>query len=241
MAYPVSYAADFTPDRSRLTTFFRYFLAIPLLLVAVVYAIGIAFTVPIAWLVMIFTGRYPEGLYRFNAGFLQFVARINGYLSLVTDAYPPFGLGDADHPIRLGIPDPLPEYSRMKALFRLILAIPVYLIAYVLQLVGMVATVISWFWIVITGKQNDGLHSAIVLAQAYNMKAYAYYFLITETWPPFSEDGGTVPAAPLESGGTAGGFSAPEAVAPASTAPPAGAQGTGSSPFAQRDEPPTAS
>jgi hypothetical protein len=235
VAYPVTYAADFTPDRSRLTTFFRYFLAIPLFIVAIVYAIGVMFTVPIAWFVIVFTGRYPEGLYRFNAGFLQFVARINGYVSLVTDAYPPFGLGEADYPIRLGMPDPLPEYSRMKALFRIILAIPVYIIAYVLQLVGMVATVISWFWIVITGQQNDGLHSAIVLAQAYNMKAYSYYFLITESWPPFSEEGGTVPAAPLETGSDAGSFRAPESAATGSTAPPAGA-----SPFAQRDDGPPA-
>lgn len=194
MSYPVSYSAAYAEERSRLTTFFRYILAIPHFFLLMVYGIGLFFSVVAAWFAIVFTGRYPEGLYSFSAGVLQYIARVNGYISLVTDAYPPFGLGDdEEYPVRLAIaPPPAAEYDRMKTLFRIILMIPVYLIAYVLQLVGMVASFVAWFWIIITGRQNEGLQAAIVFAQSYNMKAYTYYCLLTETWPPFSDEGSAV-------------------------------------------------
>ena len=208
MSYPATYSAEFVEERSRLTTFFRYLLAIPHFIVLFFYGIGAFFAVVAAWFSIVFTGRYPEGLYSFVAGVVQYITRVNGYISLLTDAYPAFSAGDdPDYPVRLAIAPPPAEFDRMKALFRIILMIPVYVIAYVLQLVGMVASFISWFWIVITGRQNEGLQSAIVLAQSYNMKAYAYYCLLTESWPPFSDDAAPAPT-------TGGRLDAPESVGP---------------------------
>jgi len=201
VAYPITYAADFVEDRSRLTTFFRYILAIPHFFVAGAFGIVAAFAVIIAWFSIVFTGRYPEGLYGFNAGFVRYVARISGYISLLTDSYPPFSLGEApDYPVHLSVGPPLPQYDRLKTGLRIIFAIPVYVIAYALQIVQMVASVIAWFWILITGKQNDGLQSAINLGLSYNVKAIGYYFLLTETWPPFSDSGEQLPAGDAPSG-----------------------------------------
>ena len=46
------------------------------------------------------------------------VNRVNGFHYLLTDEYPPFGGADApEYPIRIGVPEPLDSYSRMKALF----------------------------------------------------------------------------------------------------------------------------
>lgn len=189
MSSPATYAVDFVEQRSRLTTFFRYLLVIPHLVVLLFLGIGAWFAVIGAWFAIVFTGRYPAGLYAFVAGVLQYVARVNGYVALATDAYPSFAPGDrADYPVRLRIAPPLPEYSRVKTFFRLILMIPVYLIAYVLMTVGMIATMVSWFWIVITGRQQRGLQAAIVLAQSYTMRAYTYYALLTEDWPSFSDE-----------------------------------------------------
>ena len=209
MSYPVTYSADFVEERSRLTTFFRLLLAIPHAIVVAVLGIGAFFAVVAAWFSIVFTGRYPAGLYAFVSGVVQYGTRLNGYVGLLTDAYPRFSPGDDDeYPVRLKIAPPLAEYDRMKTLFRIILMIPVYVIAYVLQLVGQVATFISWFWIVITGRQNEALQSAIVLAQSYNAKAYTYYCLLTESWPPFSDEGAPAP--------THGGqrLDAPESVGP---------------------------
>ena len=190
--YPVSYAADYAAEgRNRLTTFFRSIVAIPWLVVAYLYGIGASIVAILAWFAMVFTGRYPEQLYDFNAGYLRMINRVNGFHYLLTDEYPPFGGADApEYPIRIGVPEPLDNYSRMKALFRLIIGIPVMILAWVQSLILLVVTVIAWFAILFTGKHPVGLFNPGRSAMAYLTRASAYFLLITEDWPPFSlEDG----------------------------------------------------
>lgn len=82
------------PDapRDRLTVAFRIILALPHLLA--VWALGMAWalTTIIAWFAILFTGRYPEGLYRFAVGVLRWNVRVEAYLLLLRDEYPPFSL-----------------------------------------------------------------------------------------------------------------------------------------------------
>lgn len=186
-SYPIGYEADFAEQRSRLTTFFRYLLAIPVYLVFVVYAIGAFFAIGIAWFALLFTGRYPEGLYAFNSGVVRYMTRVNAYTRLLTDQYPPFDLGEhPEYPVRAPIGPALESYSRMKVLFRPIIAIPVMLINYALTILANVCTFLSWLLIVVMGRQSRGLQDAINLATAYNTRATGYYSLLTEDWPPFS-------------------------------------------------------
>jgi len=70
--YPVTYEADFQPEQNRATTFFRIILAIPWLIVGIVYYIAASFTHLIAWFAVVILGRYPEGLYNLNAGFVRY-------------------------------------------------------------------------------------------------------------------------------------------------------------------------
>jgi hypothetical protein len=190
--YPVEYEADFVEQRSRLTTFFRYLLAIPLLIIGAFFGIALYVCVVIAWFALVFTGRYPEGLYSFNARVVRWLARVQGYLALAVDPYPPFDLDEhPEYPIRVSIAPPKESYSRVKVFFRMIIGIPVMLINYALGVVANVCALISWFWIVITGKQNEGLHNGIRLGMAYSARSTAYLCLLTEDWPPFSAEGGS--------------------------------------------------
>jgi hypothetical protein len=182
------FAADYVEQHSRLTTFFRYLLAIPQFIVVAVYGFITFFAVVAAWFALLFTGRYPQGLYDFVAGFLRYATAVQGYLGLLTDRYPPFGPDTADYPVQLLLPAPKAEYSRVKVLFRLILAIPPYIIAYAMSLVWEVGAFLAWFVIVITGKLPKGLQDMITLGMSYQQRAYAYFFLLTEDWPPFVDD-----------------------------------------------------
>lgn len=187
-SYRVTYAADFDPTRSRLTTFFRLLLLLPVAVVAIVYALLGIVTVPLAWLAVVVTGRYPAALYAFNAGLVRHFTRINAYASLITDRYPPFGPGAADdYPVRIHIGERQATYSRAKAFFRLLLAIPPYLVAYVLQVVGQVAAIGSWFFILVTGRQLPALQAVQNMNFAWGTRTYAYLLLLTEDWPPFGE------------------------------------------------------
>ena len=76
--YPVRYEADYVEPQNRWITFFRLILVIPWYLLGSIYAIGAFIVAFLAWFAIVFTGRYPEGLYKFNAGFLRFIARAYG-------------------------------------------------------------------------------------------------------------------------------------------------------------------
>lgn len=54
-------------------------------------AVAVAFTI-IAWFAILFTGRYPRALYEFGTGALRWTTRVEAYLLLLTDDYPPFSL-----------------------------------------------------------------------------------------------------------------------------------------------------
>ena len=190
--YPVSYAGDYAAEgRNRLTTFFRYFVAIPWTIVAALYGFVATLAVFIAWFALLFTGRYPEGLYNFVAGYIRMAARTNALSYLLTDEYPPFnGEDDPAFPVRVGIPEPLDKYSRVKVFFRYIIGIPVMILGFIQSIILMVVTVIAWFAILFTGRHPEGLFGPARSALAYLTRAGAYFSLLTEDWPPFSLEEG---------------------------------------------------
>src|SRR5665213_3185619 len=183
---------DHVSRRSRLTTFFRYVLAIPHFIFAYVYSIVFLVVWVIAWFALLITGRWPEGLYRFAGNYLRYIVRLSGYLYLGVDQYPPFGGSeDAVYPIRVGIAPPQASYSRLKVFFRGIYAILAMIIRYALGIVIAAVAFLSWFAIVFTGRQPEGLQNALNFALAYTTKADALLFLITETYPAFGDSGPT--------------------------------------------------
>lgn len=185
--YPLTYEADYIEERNRVQTGFRLILAIPWLIVGSVYFTGASIVAFLAWFAMVFTGRYPAGFYNFMAGFMRFYARVNGWVMLQTDEYPPFDFGaNPGYPIRLDVGPPQESYSRMKALFRLIHGVPVLFMLYLIPLLTQTAAVVSWVTIVVTGRQPAGIHNVLSLGNAYQTRATAYFLLMTETYPPVS-------------------------------------------------------
>jgi hypothetical protein len=79
-------------ERDRLTVAFRLILAIPHILAVWVLGFAWALTTLVAWFAILLTGRYPEGLYDFGVGVLRWNIRVEAYLLLLHDAYPPFSL-----------------------------------------------------------------------------------------------------------------------------------------------------
>jgi hypothetical protein len=84
------------PDAQRLERglpLVKWLLAIPHYFVLFFLYIGVLFAVIGAWFVILFTGRYPRGIFRFVEGTLRWSNRVTGYaFTLVTDTYPPFRL-----------------------------------------------------------------------------------------------------------------------------------------------------
>jgi hypothetical protein len=196
--YPVRYEADFVEERNRATTIFRWILAIPWFIVLQIYAIGAGVVAFLAWFALLFTGRYPEGLYNFNAGFLRFTGRVNGWVNLQTDEWPSFGFGqDPAYPIRVEVDAPLESYNRWKVFFRLIVGIPVMFMSYLMASLYPLAAAVAWFHIAFTGRTSGGIHNVLTVGLAYIERTAAYFLLLTETFPPVSDQ---APAANLKAG-----------------------------------------
>jgi hypothetical protein len=169
-------------QQDRLTVLVRIILAIPHLIV--LWALGIAaeVVVIICWFAALFMGRLPDSLAEFLAGYLRWASRFYSYLFLLTDKYPPFELGDAEYPVRVLIrPGRL---NRLAVFFRLILAIPAYILA-VLVLYGMETLVmfVTWLIVLIAGRMPRSLHEAIAAGTRYHIRLYGYLFLLTGTYP----------------------------------------------------------
>jgi len=91
--YPVT--AEFkavTENRNRWTVGFRFILIIPQLIVMLFVGIAWAVTAVIGWFAILFTGHYPDGLWRFGEGVTRWFLRVESYWLLLHDEYPPFSL-----------------------------------------------------------------------------------------------------------------------------------------------------
>jgi hypothetical protein len=235
VSYPVTFEADYVEQRSRLTTFFRLILVIPQIIVMAFYGLAAIVVVIIAWFALLFTGRWPQGMYDFVAGFFRYSTAVNGYCYLLTDVYPPFGPDVDAYPVRLNIAPPKEEYSRLKVLFRIILAIPPYIIAYAMNIVMQVGAFLAWFAIVVLGRQPKGLQDMIVLGMSYQQRAYAYMALLAEDWPPFTDEKQRSVEEPPSFGALP---STPPAAETAPEAPPSPATSAPEAPYSPPQAPP---
>lgn len=90
--YPVRITAEYPESGNRLTTFFRYFLAIPyLIIVQVLLAVlGVLWFINVV--IVIFTGKPNSDLFKMMVGILRWQTRSSLYVQLMTDEYPPFSM-----------------------------------------------------------------------------------------------------------------------------------------------------
>jgi len=187
-AYPIVYDQSPPIKRSRLTVFFRLLLLIPHFIWAMFYGLAAYLVVFVAWFAILFTGKYPAGMYEFIAGFLRFYTRLNAYTYLVVDQYPPFEGGEhPEYPVRLKIGPPQAKYSRLLVFFRFILVIPIAIFIYVLTIWLQVVAIAIWFVAVIMGKTGAGLTEALRFPMSYIARGTAYSLLLTDKYPPVSE------------------------------------------------------
>lgn len=176
-------AIDFAEKRSRLTTFFRLLLAIPVYIIGYVYSILACIAVIIAWFILLITARYPQGLYDFVAGFVRFYLRMAAYLFLAVDAYPPFGGADnPDYPVHVNIPPRKEHYSRLLVLLRIPYVIPLGIFVYILMIIFEILSVVAWICIVIAGRLPRFIASYDQFALGWLARLESLALLLTERY-----------------------------------------------------------
>ncbi len=88
--YPADLAVEFPANSSRLTALFRWLLIIPHWIVTAILTEIVGILVLFALIILLFSGRYPEGLFNIVMGMNRWIYRVNAYGWLLADKYPPF-------------------------------------------------------------------------------------------------------------------------------------------------------
>jgi hypothetical protein len=180
-AHPVSLVVTDDLRRSRLTVFFRLLLVIPHLIWLCLWGILAEILLVVSWFVALVSGRLPDGLHDFLAGYVRYSTRVNAYMLLLANPYPPFSNAQP-YPVDVHI-DPAAPQGRLGVLFRLLLAIPAFLLTYVFRIVNNLIAFLSWFYALVTGRMNEGMRNTSAWLFRYEVQTYAYLFLLTSRYP----------------------------------------------------------
>jgi Domain of unknown function (DUF4389) len=201
--YPVQFSVEY-PDRelNRLTTAFRIFIAIPILIVAGAVgghestfssgdhtwsvAAGAGGTLVLAPLLMIlFQQKYPRWWFDWNLELLRFENRVGAFLALMDDRYPST---DERQSVTLDFPypDAKNDLNRWLPLVKWLLAIPHYIVLVFLWLAAFVIVIVAWFAILFTGRYPRGMFDFVLGVFRWTNRVVAYAFaLVTDEYPPF--------------------------------------------------------
>jgi hypothetical protein len=195
--------------RNRLTVFFRLLLAIPHFVWAFAWTLLMLLVVIVNWLITLVAGRSPNALHAFTAAYIKYVTHLFAYLLLAANPYPLF-TGTEDYPIDLEI-DPPARQRRLVTLFRIVLALPVFVLEAVFlgtfaggggsysegsnssdvsystggATVGILWTVafFAWFACLLRGSMPLGFRNLEAYGLRYGAQVWAYFFLLTDRYP----------------------------------------------------------
>ena len=137
-------------------------------------------------LMIVFRMRYPRWWFDFAREVTRFTGRVTAYMALLTDQYPSTIEEQSVH-IEIDYPDVEQDLNRWLPLVKWLLAIPHYIVLIILGLLAIVAVVIAWFAILLTGSYPRGLFNFVVGVARWGLRVQAYAFLlVTDRYPPFS-------------------------------------------------------
>ena len=200
--YPVRLSVDY-PDRdlNRLSTFFRLFAAIPILIVlgavnggtwqwssesgAYVAAGtgGLLFLGPL--LMILFRQKYPRWWFDWNLELQRFGTRVSAYLALMDDRYPSTDEHQGVH-LDYEYPDAATELNRWLPLVKWFLAIPHYVVLVLLDIAAFVVVIVAWFAILFTGRYPRGMFEFVEAVIRWHNRVLGYALvLVTDRYPPF--------------------------------------------------------
>ena len=199
--YPVNLNIDYPEKSNRLTTFFRIFTVIPILIILgmvigstqesnspegwrFVYSGGGVVFLP-TLLMILFRKKYPKWWFDWNLALTKFATRVFSYLMLLRDEYPSTDEEQSIH-IKIAYPDVKKELKVGMPLVKWFLAIPHVIVLCFLTIAIVVCTIISWFAILFTGTHPRGLFDFVVSVMRWSIRVSAYAFLLTtDQYPPF--------------------------------------------------------
>ncbi|MFJ9950035.1 DUF4389 domain-containing protein [Kitasatospora sp. NPDC091207] len=186
--------------QNRLTVLVRILLLIPQLVVVWALSVVAFFVTVIGWFGALFLGRLPDFAADYLSGFVPYETRVNAYLMLTHDCYPPFAFRTPGYPVQVELRPG--ELNRLAVFFRIVLVIPAMIIQAVLYAGWWTVAFISWLVVLILGRMPQPLFEATAAILRYQMRYTAYLLMLTSAYPKrlFGDE-----PAPTAGGAAAGG------------------------------------
>lgn len=194
--YPVRFDVEYPERLSRLLNnpflfWIKWILAIPHLIILYILGLLLYIVVIIASFAILFTGKYPRGLFDFAVGIGRWSANVYAYIFLMRDEYPPFSMDTGAYPVTWEVDYP-PSLSRwlnflLLVWIKWILLIPHIVILYLLYVLAFIVGIIASFAILFTGNYPKGMFDFVVGVMRWWLRVYSYgFYLFTDAYPPFS-------------------------------------------------------
>jgi hypothetical protein len=137
-------------------------------------------------LMLLFRMRYPRWWFDFARELTRFGARVGAYLALLTDQYPSTVEEQSVH-LEIDYPNVERDLNRWLPVVKWLLAIPHYIVLFFIWIAAVIAIIVAWFAILITGGYPRALFDFVVGAIRWTLRVGAYAFLlVTDRYPPFS-------------------------------------------------------
>lgn len=184
-SYPVRFDVEYPESLSRLLIFVKWLLAIPHFLILYALSIVAGICAFIAFFAILFTTKYPKGLFDFVVNYQRWNANAGAYSGLLRDEYPPFSWEPGQYPVTFEA-DYDENLNRWLPLIKWLLAIPHILVLIVLGIIALVIWIIAFFAILFTGSFPRGMFDFIVGVNRWSYRVNSYLYLITDAYPPFS-------------------------------------------------------
>ena len=180
--YPLQYSVDYPEGpRNRLTALVRRILAIPIIIISIFAAWQVI--VPTFFMIL-FRNKYPRWWFDWNLEVMRFVSRVNSYVLLLRDEYPATDDEQAIH-LDMSYPDE-GDINRFMPIVKWILAIPHFIVLYVLSLIVLLVSFIAWLAILIVGRYPRAMFDFTVGVMRWSNRVTAYAFVLTtDRYPPF--------------------------------------------------------
>jgi hypothetical protein len=195
-AYPVNIRGELSIPPGGGWWLLKWLLGIPHYLILICLWIAFIVVWIIAFFNILFTGKYPESLFKFNVGVLRWSWRVGfySYLALGTDKYPPFSLEpDPDYPADLEVAYPEQLSQGMVLVKWWLLAIPHWIIVSIF--IGSwsewrwgLTTILAIFGIIVVlfrGKYPPEIFKLVIGLNRWSYRVAAYVSLMTDEYPPF--------------------------------------------------------
>jgi len=193
--FPMTFVAELTEPLSPALWLVKWFLLIPHFVVLAFLWCGFAVSWLVALFTILFTGRYPRGLFEYNVGVLRWSWRVAfySYDALATDRYPPFTLHAGGYPADLDVAYPDRLSPGLALVKWWLLAIPHYIVLGVIQGgsgfyqfgLTFILTIFSGVTLLFTGRYPHELFRLIVGLNRWTFRVLAYAALMTDVYPPF--------------------------------------------------------